>query len=678
MFTQGEPEDSHWWFPCWDAPGDRATSELRVTVPASWVTVAAGERVDRVVEGGRLTEHWRMSTPHPAYLVTLVAGELAVLEDEWDGIPLLYLVEPRYVDWAPASFGETGAMLEYFSELTGLRYPYPKYSQACVQNFPFGGMENISATTLTELTLDDERGNRDDQSHSLVAHEAAHQWFGNLVTCDDWAHIWLNEGFATYLTLLYFEHSRGADEFRARLRDAQDEYTSKSVGARRRPTVTSRYRDPIDLFDVHAYPGGAARLHHLRFVLGDEVFVDVLRAYVAEYAARNAVTADFQRVAETVSGRDLDWFFDQWFLASGYPEFRVSWRWDGDEQRVRLRVIQEQKGQAATPDAFRTPVDVEVRDAAGTTLHRLEVARWNQTFDLPAPREPLWVRFDKYGWIPKELTAEKRPEEWVAIASRDDDVNGRRDAVRALGELATGTRSDRREIYVAELANRLRRDTSPYVRAAAATALGRAGGLEARGNLVRAASGDPAAPVRVAALQGLAGYGPDEDLAELAAAAFDAGYSYATMAAAAGLYAAAAPGDARAFLAEALQRPSPHDQLRAALLEHVAALGEPEDVDELLRWAADETVHPHARRAAVQELGELADDAGKRRAAIRDGILPLLKEQNFRLRMAALETLGRLGDSRAERELAGHHRATVFPRERRVIEAAFDPSVIAP
>ncbi len=669
VFTQGECEDSRWWFPCWDAPGDRATSELRVTIPAEWTAVAAGERVERVESGATATEHWSISTPHPVYLVTLVAGDFVVRTDDWDGVPLMYLAPPRYEAWMDASFRETPAMLDFFSELTGVRYPYGKYSQACVENFPFGGMENISATTLTCLTLDDELGTRDAQSHGLVAHEAAHQWFGDLVTCNHWDDIWLNEGFATYGALLYFEHARGLDEFRALVRDNLETYLEEDVGAKRRPTVWNVYRAPMDLFDAIAYQGGAARLHHLRYVVGDDAFFEGVRRFVADNAERNVVTADLQRAMERASDRPLGWFFRQWLYGAGYPEVTTKWEWDEVRRELVLRVDQSQAVAAGTPSVFRFPVDVEIRDEAGITVHRLDVQQRNETFRLPASRRPVWVRFDKNGWVPMKHTPERSGEEWLAVASSDDDVNGRREAVRALGELAARAPSERRELYVAELASRLRDDESRFVRRDAARALGAAKGLEARRNLMWAAENDEAAPVRVAALEALRAWGDDRELATFAEQQVEARYSYETMAAAGSLYASAAPGGAYVFLTRLLLEETPHDQLRVALMDDLADVGTHAAHGQLLRYALDATAHPNARRAAALNLA----DAAERRADVQKALIELLESDDHRLRAAAVEALAKARGPRTRRALAAYYPRTPHPGEQRVIEGSFRP-----
>lgn len=665
-FTQGECEDSRWWFPCWDAPGEFATSEVRVTLPPGWRSVAAGDLVERGKDGRKTVEHWRMERPHAPYLTTLVAGELVQRDATWDGVPLSYLAEPRYARWMDASFSETGDILAFLSELTGVRYPWSKYAQACVENFPFGGMENISATTLTSATLDDELGNRDDQSHDLVAHEAAHQWFGNLMTCADWSHVWLNESLATYAALLYFERTRGADELRVRMRDDQDEYAVADL-AKRRAIVTNVYKDPIDLFDEHVYQGGAARLHLLRSVLGDEAFVEGLRAYVAQHQGQPVVTADLRRAFEGVSGESLGWFFEQWLERPGFPEIETSWRWNAEREMLTLSVTQTQSELGGVPRAFRFPVDVEIRDRGGSSLQRVWVDARRQSFDFPVKHEPQWVRFDKYGFVPKLHRAKKAPSEWIAIAKDDDDVNGRRDALAALGALAKETVDPAlRELYRGEIADRLVKEKVPAARVAAVKAAEAAGGLEARTRLVEVAASDPDAQVREEALLALRAWCPDPELARFADEQLAARYSWDVMAAASGLRVAASPDDAYAHLTQALLEASPHDQLRARLLRHLGSLENAAASDQLRVWAADASTHDTARAVAVEELAKRSLS----RTAVVEFLVGLLDTESFRLRQAVLKALSGSADPRARRALADRYRTTVFPREKRIIEAS--------
>ncbi len=666
-FTHGQARHNRGWMPCFDHPSDRATFEVRLELPEGWEAVAPGERLEARAEGEGRVEHWKLSSAHSSYLYSIVAGEFVVVEGRWEGVPLLYLAEPQYEDWIERAFGETDEILTFLSGYTGIRYPYPKYSQAVVANFPWGGMENVSATTFSPLILTDARGEHDSSATEIVAHEAAHQWFGDLVTCDDWSHIWLNEGFATYLALLYFEESRGVDEFRARLRDAQEAYLAQDRGAARRPTVTNVWKEPEDLLDARAYQGAAARLHLLRFVLGDEVFRGGVRTYLAENSGSNVVTADLQRALEKVSGRDLDVFFEQWILGRGHPEFRVEWIWDEGSERVDLEVEQVQSSADGTPSVFRVPVDVEVRDERGTSLFRLEIDERRERFELPAPSRPLTVRFDKYGWIPKTVQGESGPAEWLVIADSDDDVNARREASAALGRLAADERrSAARSAYVLELQDLLANDPSPWVRADAAAALGFAGGPEIRAALVDAAVDDPEARVRVAALGALRVFGEDAELARLAGEVFDAGFSWETMGAATGLFVAADPARAFDWIVRRLYVDSPHDLLAARLLGHLGALRDTRAQDELWRWAADESLAPTARAVAVGALAAPAQE----RSELTRFLQGLLETEDFRLRLAAIEALGRLADVESARALSAYYPGARSAGERRAIETA--------
>lgn len=674
VFTQGECEDSHWWFPCIDDPADRATSELTVTLPADWKATAAGERIDRQESAGSVTEHWRMTTPHSTYLTTLVAGDFVVKTDEWEGVPLVYMGDPRYRELIETSFAPTPKVLSFLSDVTGLRYPYPKYSQACVDDFPFGGMENISATTMTDTMLRGERGLRDGDAEGLIAHEAAHQWFGDLLTCNSWDHVWLNEGFATYMTQLYFENTKGDDDFRMRWYDSLQGYLSSDVGPERRPTVYSTWRDPIDLFFTgQTYAGAAVRLHYLRFVLGDAAFFSGLRTYVAENQGRGVTTYDLMAAMQKASGRDLKGFFDQWLFGEGYPELDVSWKWSQEDGAVRLSVRQTQRELAGTPAVFELPVDVAVRTSKGTVVHRIDLTQRSQVFELPSDVAPDWVWFDEGGWLPAKVTRQKEPAEWLTLAASADSALPRRLAVEALGDAFAGgsafdMREDQMDFARAELVNRLRQDSSSWVRSAAATALGKEHGDEARVRLMTAAASDSNTHVRRAAFEALEGWGEDLELAAFARSQYEEGYSWQTMGAAAHLLAASDPkGIFQWTLRELFEADSPHEVLRAELLDVMASIDNVRSTPQLIEWATDRTAGSGARIAAVRGLGELKQlDKDARRALIE-----LLGTRDMRLRRSVVDSLAKYDDAVSRTALKDFYAQTVFPREKRAIEAAF-------
>lgn len=671
-FTQGECEDARWWFPCWDVPADRATSELRVTVPESWTTLAAGELLDSQSVDGRRTDTWRMTAPHPTYLTTLVAGDLATLEQTWDGLPVLFLSPPGFAHRLLPCLDATGDALAFLSRVTGRRYPYSKYAIACVENFPFGGMENVSATTITVTALRDEMALLDGDAEGLVVHEAAHQWFGNLLTCADWSHIWLNEGLATYLTLMWFEETRGADEFRLRVGEAIEGYLDGD-DAERRALVHGVYKDPIDLFfGGHVYEGGATRMHLLRFLLGEEAFLRGLRRYVGDNANRAVVTDDLRRAFEAASGIDLTRFFEQWVESPGHPELEVRWRWDAARQRVLLTVLQTHPVEPGVPQAFEFPVDVEVRDAQGALVQRILVSRRRELFELPARSEPEWVRFDKYRWLPARIVEHKSPQEWALISNHDDDVHGRLAALRGLVRAWQGEQDETlRAGIVHTLAGRLEGDAMTAVRADAARALGVVRTPQARQWLVLAAQSERAPAVRMAALEALEGFGPDPELARLGRQLVEERTSFRAAGAAAGLVAAADPTAAAAWFETALEGAvgegaGLHGELRAALLERLGGVRDPRALEPLLRHALDSTQPQPVRVAAARGLPPhaLADPRA------REALVTLLQTPLADLRRTAVAGLATLADEAALAALAAHYLDCVSPREKRVMERA--------
>jgi aminopeptidase N len=666
VFSQGQAVDSRAWFPCIDHPSDRVTSEITVTVPERWKVVAAGVRTAVAAGAGVRTETWRMERSHPCYLITLVAGDYACFEDGWRDKPLIFLAAEEQASHLGVVRAVTPRMLDFLSDLAGLEYPYPKYSQAWVANFPWGGMENVSATTLTPSSLSDARGERDGDSVDLYVHEAAHQWFGDLVTCIDWSHAWLNEGFATYCEVLWTEHERGAEAARVLNRRHQEIWLAHAQ-EELQATVSGLYREADDLFDADIYEGASARIDQLRFVLGDEAFLAGLRAHVARHADASVDTDDVRRTFEDVSGAGLGWFFEQWFLRPGIPQFDVDWAWDADKSVVSLVIAQVQERVGGVPYVYRAPVDVEVRDGEGVAVHRVELDERVERFELPARTKPLYVRFDRDSRLPKLVRWRKPPAEWMAMLELCTDPTARVDAARALGNLAQepGASVEQRDLCTAALIPALA-DTEPWVRAVAATALGQARGAGARAALMEAADTDEEAEVRSAALGALSAYGLDRDLAAFADAVFADGYSYGTMGAAALLHATAMPGRAFDFVAARLEQSSPNDVLRQRLLGVMPYVEDERVYDECARWATDAGTHQGARAAAVRQLAAL----GKRPIETARLLGELLDEPLYHLNCACIDGLVELDNPESRRILRAWYSRTQDSGQRRAIESA--------
>ncbi|MCY7367621.1 MAG: M1 family metallopeptidase, partial [Chamaesiphon sp.] len=252
VWTQGEDEDSRFWFPCFDYPGQLATSAIRVQVPKDFMAISNGELVEQTIFGEDRVYQWLQKEIHPTYLMTLAVGRFVEIADSWNGKPVTYYVEKGFEESAKLSMGKTPQMIEFFSEKFGYPYPFPKYAQVCVADFIFGGMENTSTTLLMDRCLLDERAAIDNfNTESLVAHELAHQWFGDLVVIKHWSHAWIKEGMASYCEVLWTEHEYDKDEAAYYLLGEAQSYLSEDSSRYRRPIVTNIYREAIELYDRH-------------------------------------------------------------------------------------------------------------------------------------------------------------------------------------------------------------------------------------------------------------------------------------------------------------------------------------------------------------------------------------------------------------------------------------------
>ena len=490
-WTFGQPRYHSYWFPCHDAPNDRATTEIIVTVPAHFQTIANGNLISVTDHGATKIHHWRHDIPHAAYLISLVVGEFAVIEDSYNGKPVNYYVRPDRKDDARYYMGKTPEMMRFFADYTGVDYPYDKYAQTVVEIYT-GAMEHTTATTHSFALLLDERAALDFDYVPVVAHELAHQWFGDLVTCRDWPNGWLNEGFATYFEELWNEHDLGTDYFKQSLLNLKKGYLGED-GQYRRPIVYHVYHnDGFELFDGHMYNKGAWVLHMLRHQLSDATFRRAVKVYLERYREREVITADLERTFEEVTGRSLAQFFQQWVYQGGYPAFEVNYSWDGEHSMARVRIKQTQQVDDLTP-CFVTPVDlaftVPTSDEAAKDEHTTETrtiamrvmsgedGQVEQSFYIPLEREPVMVRFDPDGWLLKTLKFERSTKMMRYQFAHDPDVLGRIEAAEALGE-------DGSDESIEALKMAVFNDTFWGVRVAAAEALGVIGSERAQSILL--------------------------------------------------------------------------------------------------------------------------------------------------------------------------------------------------
>src|SRR3989442_408218 len=503
IWSQGDDHNNHFWFPTYDFPNDKMTWELAATVPRQYSVVSNGRLVaDRRNPDGTHTVTWRQDPRSATYLVSLIVAPLVKLADTWRGMPVEYYVYRADSNRARRLFGVTPDMIEVCSRLTGVRYPWAKYAQTTVADF-FGGMENVSATTLIDW-LPDERAYLDRPWYQwiLIPHEMAHQWFGDYVTLENWANMWLNEGFAEFLPGQYWRVKLGAH--------SEDDYYLDEYHQYRQ--INQRKSMPLAaLGSNNAYPKGALVLRMLLRHLGPERFWASLHLYLTRHALGNATSNDLRQAVLDATGENLDWFWSQWIYDAGHPRFVVTAAYDTAARKLTLTVKQTQPDSGIadstglafeTPKVFRMPVTIRVGTASGDVVRRAELAAREQTIEIPGlPGAPTMVVFDDGNTILKELTFDQ-PTPWLATQlKRDPDLWNRQWAIEqlaqrpadaaaaaALAEAATGadyfrTRAEAVEalagLPAASAAGPLAaalRDTSAQVRRAGVAALGQLGG----------------------------------------------------------------------------------------------------------------------------------------------------------------------------------------------------------
>ena len=588
IWSQGEAEFNHFWFPCWDYPNDMSTSELVVTVPAGESVVSNGRLAGVSVRGREATYDWVEKVPHSSYLTSLAIGPWKTVRDHYRRLPVdYYVLNTVSAATARRSFHLTPDMIGFFSSSLGVAYPYEKYAQIAVQNYFFGGMENVSATTLTDATLHDARADPDYSSQALIAHELGQHWFGDLVQGKDWADIWLNEGFATYLEALYTQHHEGNDAFRLQMLEDQELAKEQDRQDYLRPIVDDHYTDPMQMFDSITHEKGAVVLDMLRNLLDGEaaaarsasqreVFFKALRAYLMQHRAQAVDTAALVRTLEAATGRKLDRFFQQWVYAAGCPDYRVTAIYDPRRGLERLRVTQAQTA-PGMENVFVMPIEVDFHGPLGQSREiAIDDHERTQEFAIPLSFRPLWVDFDPHDIIEKNLVFEQSTGALAAQARHDPAMMSRLAAVRDLGAVSGPAVQE----AVAALTLALEQDAFYGVRAYAARSLGQLHTVAARAALLRAL-GQPDNRVRVAAIEALAAFRGDPGVYETLVAGLKGDRSYAVEAAAARALGQSDASGALAVLERAAQMGSDRHVMQG-VFEGLAAADDPRAVAVLL------------------------------------------------------------------------------------------------
>lgn len=407
VWTQGEAEEAHHWFPSYDFPDDKATSEQFITVEKNETAIANGELLETVENpDGTKTFHFKMPLAHSSYLTSFVVGTYAKTSDSYKNIPLGFYVYTDRPEVATLAFGKTKDMIRVYEELTGISFPYNKYDQTIVADFNFGGMENITATTMADSEIFfATTGFGKDIVTDLVSHELAHSWFGDLVTCKNWSELWLNESFATYMEAAYREKINGrADYLRAIKEDASQFIVANTIRNNPRGVFFANAKGDDALFDpgnaVITYQKGGAVIHMLRETVGTENFWKAINLYLNRHKFDNVETADLQKAMEETSGMNLDWFFKQWIYGAGFPKLSVGQSYNPKTKTLNLTVTQMQKADKLTPSAFILPMDIEIKTAAGIKTEKIEIKKRIESFSFKVDGKPTKILLDKDEKIP--------------------------------------------------------------------------------------------------------------------------------------------------------------------------------------------------------------------------------------------------------------------------------------
>ena len=449
IWTQGETENNSRWFPTIDKPNERCTQEMYLTVEDRFKTLSNGLLLSSTKNAdGTRTDYWKMDLPHAPYLFMIAIGEYAVVADEWNGKLVDYYVEPKFEKYARDIYPHTPEMLTLFSEQLDLPYPWQKYSQVVVRDYVSGAMENTTAVIFGEFMQGTDRDLIDNlQNEKIVAHEMFHHWFGDYVTCESWANLTLNEGFANYSEYLWLEHKYGRDEADFhRLQEVQG-YMGQAQQQGTHPLMHFSYTDKEDMFDAHSYNKGGLVLHMLRNIIGDDAFFAGLHKYLKDNAFSDVEGHELRMAFEDVTGTDLNWFFNQWFYSQGHPELEIDYDYD-EENKETIVTVEQVQDPNDNPAIFVLPVAIDVYADGKVTRHEVEVNQRLQTFSFPSETDPELIVFDGEGVLLATVDEPKSDIEYIAQFNKAPNFLHR---IQALAKLSESGLPEKETVYAKAL-----------------------------------------------------------------------------------------------------------------------------------------------------------------------------------------------------------------------------------
>lgn len=433
IWTQGETEASSVWFPTIDSPNTKTTQEIYITVDSKYVTLSNGKLISSTNNSnGTRTDYWKQDLPHAPYLFMMGVGEFKVVKDFYtrpDGskIEVNYYVEPAWESSAKAIFGETPKMIGYFSKLLGVEYPWDKYSQIVVRDYVSGAMENTGAVVFGDYAYKTERELLDENDQSTIAHELFHHWFGDLVTCESWSNLTLNESFANYSQYLWDEYRFGLDEAAYQAEVEADGYYMSAQSDGYHDLVWFDYDDKEQMFDGHSYNKGGRILHMLRNYIGDEAFFKALNIYLTNNKFKAGEFHQLRLAFEEVCGEDLNWFFNQWYLGSGHPILDINQTNDKVNKTVKVSIQQSQD--LALSPIFKLPMHIAVFDSLGKHVHKVVVDKLSNEFVLPYSGTLNCVIVDDQQMLLAKIREEKPLEQYVYQYYNGKTYKARKDAL---------------------------------------------------------------------------------------------------------------------------------------------------------------------------------------------------------------------------------------------------------
>ena len=624
-WTQGEDMDNHHWVPLYDYPNDKATFEVSLTVEKKFTALSNGELISvKNNKDGTHTWHWHEHFPMVSYLISYVIGEFEKVEDSYNGIPVNYWVYEENKHEALRSFGLTTDMMKYFGNRTGIEYPYEKYDQVIIDDFMFGGMENITLTHNTDRTMFDEFAAPDVSSDGLVAHELAHQWFGDMLTTRNWAHAWLNEGFATFFSRKYRENKFGFDEGEyIRFGEINGYFGSNKKW--RRSTVQHKFYESMDVFDGHIYAKGSLILNMLQDYIGDDAFWRFIQYYTKENQYKNVETPDLKKAIEETTGQNMDWFFKQWIYEPGFPEYNVTWKYNQRNKSVKLTVKQTQK----STNIFKMPIQIQIDDKLKTVW----IEDKEMVYEVPSEKRPKMVIFNAGMRIPCKLTFHKSISEWILQLEKGPHIL---DRIAAANELST---KKGRRIVETALLNSAKNDPFWGVRKEAVNSFAKLKSKNYAKELMVMSEGQDNR-VRRAIWNALKNYKKDEKVSEFLQNVIETDNKYYSIADAFKALVVVDTAAARQKVDALLDTDSHTDVIRKSAITYFGSVVTDKNYDRLKELVNYGGTTWDARSEAVKQLGEYV----KSKPKTVDLFVDMLKDNDRSVRRNAVRALNKHGN----------------------------------